>query len=224
MKQEPMKNYSEIENSPNPPVKKRGRPKDTALRARILTTAREMFLEHGFQAVSVDSIAAAAQVSNRTVFSHFHSKDQLLWAIIVAEGESLRPQLIEELPTSLRQYRQCLTDFGIGLVTLLTTPTIIRLGNLMLSESSRHPEMAKTFYQWGPGMTRRTVVEWIEHGKSQRWLAPSTPSHAGDHLLALWQGTWHLPQQLGIQGKLTRPRIEAHVKECVDLFMRAYQN
>ncbi len=145
MKQEPSKKISEIENPFDSPLKKRGRPKDTVLRDRILSTARELFLEHGFQSVSVDSIAAAAQVSNRTVFSHFHSKDQLLWAIIMAEGESLRPQLIEQLPTSLRQYRQCLTDFGIGLVSLLTTPSIIRLGNLMLSESGRHPRWRSRF-------------------------------------------------------------------------------
>ncbi len=202
--------------------KKRGRPKDSDRRARILAKARELFLEHGFQVVSVDRIAAAAEVSNRTVFSHFPSKEDLLWAIIRDEGEAMRPIFPEQLPKNAGEFREGLVALGRGLVSLLTSPQIIQLGNLMLSESRRHPEMAKTFYQWGPLATRRSLSEWVTHGKRLGWLSPTTPDHAGDHLIALWQGCWHLPQQLGIEGNLSRRRIEAHVLECVDLFMRAY--
>ncbi len=203
--------------------RKRGRPKDAERRARIVSKARELFLEHGFQVVSVDSIASAANVSNRTVFSHFPSKEDLLWAIVQDEGEVARPQIPEALPTSVRQLHDGLVAFGIGLVGLLTSPAIVRLGLLILSEASRHPDLAKTFYQWGPLATRRTLGRWIEHAKSSGWLSERTPLHAGDHLLALWQGCWHLPQQLGLEGKLSQRQVESHVRECVDLFMRAYR-
>ncbi len=205
-------------------ARKRGRPKDEVRRQRILATAREMFLEHGFQVVSVDAIAAAAEVSNRTVYSHFPSKDELLWAIIRAEGEAIRPHFPSDMPKTLKQYRLGLSQFGIGLVSLLTSPSIIRLGNLMLSEANRHPTLAQAFYSWGPGKTRATLEQWIDHGKTRKWLAAATPRHAGDHLLALWQGTWHLPQQLGLESKLTQPRIKAHVQECLELFFKAYRS
>jgi TetR/AcrR family transcriptional repressor of mexJK operon len=202
--------------------KKRGRPKDSDRRARILAKARELFLENGFQAVSVDSIAAAAEVSNRTVFSHFPTKEELLWAIIREEGEAMRPVFPEHLPKSAEEFRDGLVAWGKSLITLLTTPHIIQLGNLILSESKRHPEMARAFYQWGPQATRRALAKWIAHGKQLGWLSEATPEHAGDHLIALWQGCWHLPQQLGLEERLSRRRIDAHVLECIDLFMRSY--
>ncbi len=202
--------------------KRRGRPKDANLRKQILEKARELFLEHGFQVISVDTIANAASVSNRTIFSHFASKEELLWAIVREEGEALRPSFPSQLPDSSRQFSKSLTEFGVGLVSMLTSPNIIRLGKLIVSESIRHPDMARSFYEWGPMSTRTILAKWIEHGKSKGWLSRSTPPHAGDHLLALWQGCWHLPQQLGINGKLSNQRVRSHVQECLELFLRAY--
>ena len=45
---------------------------------RIVETAAALFLQHGFTAVSMDQIAAAAQVTKMTVYQHFRSKEILL--------------------------------------------------------------------------------------------------------------------------------------------------
>ncbi|KOG87556.1 TetR/AcrR family transcriptional regulator [Streptomyces varsoviensis] len=47
-------------------------------RARIAATATEMFLERGFDEVTVADVAAAAGVSKVTVFAHFDRKEDLL--------------------------------------------------------------------------------------------------------------------------------------------------
>jgi len=47
---------------------------------RILTAARELFGEHGFEPVPLTGIAAAAGVSVQTVFNHFSSKEELFFA------------------------------------------------------------------------------------------------------------------------------------------------
>src|SRR5690606_22208157 len=59
------------------PAASPGRPKDLAKRAAILQAAERMFLQHGFEGVSMDQIAAAAGVSKLTVYSHFGDKDAL---------------------------------------------------------------------------------------------------------------------------------------------------
>ena len=46
-------------------------------RSAILEAAAEQFRLHGFETASVDSIAAAAGVSKRTVYNHFPSKEEL---------------------------------------------------------------------------------------------------------------------------------------------------
>lgn len=54
--------------------------KKRAVREAIATTARRMFAERGFDAVTVAEIAAAAEVSEKTVFNHFPTKEELAFA------------------------------------------------------------------------------------------------------------------------------------------------
>jgi len=54
--------------------------KKRASRQAIAATARRLFAERGFEAVTVAEVAAAAQVSEKTVFNHFPTKVDLAFA------------------------------------------------------------------------------------------------------------------------------------------------
>ena len=48
-------------------------------REAIAQAAADLFAEHGFDAVTVDDVARAADVSRQTVFNYFPSKEQMLF-------------------------------------------------------------------------------------------------------------------------------------------------
>jgi AcrR family transcriptional regulator len=54
--------------------------KKRAARESIAGTARRLFAERGFDAVTVAEVAAAAQVSEKTVFNYFPTKEDLAFA------------------------------------------------------------------------------------------------------------------------------------------------
>ena len=54
--------------------------KKRAARESIAATARRLFAERGFDAVTVAEVAAAADVSEKTVFNHFPTKEDLAFA------------------------------------------------------------------------------------------------------------------------------------------------
>jgi AcrR family transcriptional regulator len=54
--------------------------KKRVARELIAATARRLFAERGFDAVTVAEIAAAADVSEKTVFNHFPTKEDLAFA------------------------------------------------------------------------------------------------------------------------------------------------
>lgn len=54
--------------------------KKRATRDAIASTARRLFAERGFEAVTVAEIAVAADVSEKTVFNHFATKEDLVFA------------------------------------------------------------------------------------------------------------------------------------------------
>jgi AcrR family transcriptional regulator len=54
--------------------------KKRATREAIATAARRLFVERGFDAVTVAEVAVAADVSEKTVFNHFATKEDLAFA------------------------------------------------------------------------------------------------------------------------------------------------
>jgi AcrR family transcriptional regulator len=57
-------------------------------RQRILDASYDLFWRHGFVRVSVDDIAERANVTKRTVYQHFRSKDDVM-AVVLAHSSAL---------------------------------------------------------------------------------------------------------------------------------------
>ena len=92
--------------------------KKAATRKAISDAATMLFIERGFDDVSVREVAEAADVSPTTVFAHFPQKE----ALVFDEDEELRDLLVaavrdrasgESVSDALRRfYRRGLLDFG----------------------------------------------------------------------------------------------------------------
>lgn len=62
---------------------------------RIAETAMALFLEQGYESVTVEAVADASRVSRRTVFRHFDGKDELAFPDHSARLELLSRHLVE---------------------------------------------------------------------------------------------------------------------------------
>ncbi|APA74878.2 TetR family transcriptional regulator [Mycobacterium avium subsp. hominissuis] len=67
-----MDGVTELEKGP------RGRRRGRGARERILGAAQQLFRERGINNTGMDLLCAAAQVSKRTAYQHFGSKDELI--------------------------------------------------------------------------------------------------------------------------------------------------
>ncbi len=52
------------------------------VRERILSTAYDLFCRHGTRAVGIDRVIAEAGVAKMSMYRHFHSKDELILAVL----------------------------------------------------------------------------------------------------------------------------------------------
>ncbi len=82
-------------------------------RAAIADAAMKLFVEHGFDAVTVADVARAADVSQKTVFNYFPTKEDL----VLHGGQERRAALIEAIRTRkpgtslVKPFRNATTDF-----------------------------------------------------------------------------------------------------------------
>ena len=72
--------------------------KKRATRDAIAATARRLFAERGFDAVTVGEIAVAANVSEKTVFNHFATKHDLVFAGGEARQAQLQAAIAQRAP------------------------------------------------------------------------------------------------------------------------------
>ncbi|MET8559026.1 helix-turn-helix domain-containing protein [Streptomyces sp. NPDC004959] len=90
--------------------------KKEATRARIAEAGLRLFREHGYDATTLDDIAAAAGISRRTFFYYFKSKDDVLlaWHGAGALSSALHPAMLEQSPeqTPLEAAMRCLLSLA----------------------------------------------------------------------------------------------------------------
>src|SRR5918994_875888 len=67
-------------------------------RQLIADTARRLFAERGFESVTVAEIARAADVSEKTVFNYFPTKEELFYSRLEAFEEELLAAVREREP------------------------------------------------------------------------------------------------------------------------------
>ena len=88
----------------------------SATHQRILDAAYTLFYRNGFARVNVDEIAQAANVTKRTLYDHFRSKDELL-AEVLQRQNALALQKIEKwdmraVPTISEMLDRLFGDFA----------------------------------------------------------------------------------------------------------------
>jgi TetR/AcrR family transcriptional regulator, regulator of autoinduction and epiphytic fitness len=133
--------------------------------AAILTGAMQEFLARGYAAASMDRISAAAGVSKATVYSHFRDKQALFNALIEQLVEkkfrtifgSTDMQVLQGHPqTVLRQLAERTIDAGAN------DRQFLDFMRLIVGESGRFPELARTFVRNIEVTTFKALVEYLK--------------------------------------------------------------
>jgi AcrR family transcriptional regulator len=91
-------------------AKPRRERKKAAVRAHILTTAIELFSQHGIDSVTVDQIADAADIGKGTIYNYFSTKEDIVVAFMV-DFETRVQAKVRRLVTSKGSLESILAGF-----------------------------------------------------------------------------------------------------------------
>ncbi|WP_252270826.1 TetR/AcrR family transcriptional regulator [Pseudomonas subflava] len=101
---------------------------------RIVDAALSLFLANGYQATTLDAIAAKAGISRRTFFSYFKSKDDIVMSVMDAGWASMCADLLKTSPDE--QPLDAVRDVMAKQMSRYTTEEMTSLDNLMRSSES----------------------------------------------------------------------------------------
>ncbi|MGY2343187.1 TetR/AcrR family transcriptional regulator [Pseudomonas sp. SDO5532_S415] len=199
-----------------------GRPKDLAKRQAILDAAKTLFLTKGYANTSMDAVATQANVSKLTVYSHFNDKETLFSAAVVAKCEEQLPTLFFELPDGVA-VKTVLLNIARGFHLLINSDESVNLHRLIMTLGSQDPKLSLIFFEAGPERMLHGMERLLSKVDQSGVLRIDKPRNAAEHFFCLLKGAANFRLLYGCGEPLTGEAAESHVREVVELFMRAYR-
>jgi len=191
-----------------------------AARLRSLTDmAADMFLEQGYDSVSLDTLIARVGGSRRNI-SRFGGKEGLFVEVVTRLCADLQRPLME-LKISLKDERTALTQFGESVLAFILRPRALALHRLMVAEGARASKLAQAVYKAGPENAARVLSAWIEARQKTGQLRKDLPAlELADKFLELLVPG---PQLRALVGLAATPLSAADranfTRKAVDIFL-----
>jgi TetR/AcrR family transcriptional repressor of mexJK operon len=191
-----------------------------AKRDAILEAARKVFMEVGFGATSMDTIAAEAKVSKQTVYNHFGSKEELFAAMIrywvdqklVVMGEAAKQVKPED---TLRAMAHQFLDHG-------SAEQRVAMYRILMAESPRFPELGQIFYGAGPALVRKFVADYLAEQHKRGTLHVENPQLTAEQFFGMLNGC-QFKAQLGIEPLPNKQTIDVYIDHAIMLIMKALE-
>jgi AcrR family transcriptional regulator len=192
-----------------------------ARREAILEVAEGVFLEEGFGAASMSTIAARLGGSKGTLYNYFKSKDELFEAYVLRRCV-VNLDLIYNLPAEGDQVEETLMRLGRAYLQRVLAEDNLRHFRLIVAEAERSPEIGKAFYEAGPARGAERLAERIGQWVALGRLEVDDPIQAAHQFTGLCQNRYFKQRLCNAIPELTKAQVEAEVAAAVKTFLRAY--
>ncbi|MCX2725109.1 TetR/AcrR family transcriptional regulator [Roseibium salinum] len=185
---------------------------------QIIEAAIAEFQEKGYAGASMDRISERAQVSKRTVYNHFDSKDTLFRAINQCLADQVNSALEIPYDPDL-PIRDALLRLGWAEGELMVNPCFMGLARMVMSETIRDPELADDMDK---RMTKLSVfTEFMDRATREGKLAAEDPAVAAQQFLGLIKARCFFPN-IHIGRVPEREEVAKIIDETVDMFLARY--
>lgn len=187
-----------------------------ARRNLIVTTAIDLFLEQGYDAVTVDEIIRVVGGSKTNLYKHFGGKEGLFSEVVEQLcHDFLQPLSVLEV-SSLRP-ADGLRVLGSTLLKMLMADRHVAFQRLMLAVSGRFPDLTGVWFESGPVQSRKAFANFIASKQATGEMREADP-----HMLAIQYHDMIVtnPLYLALMGKKpSAAEIESSIDSAVTTFL-----
>jgi TetR/AcrR family transcriptional regulator, mexJK operon transcriptional repressor len=192
-------------------------------RDKIVRSAAKLFLEKGYDSVSINDIIDLVGGSKGTIYSNFGSKEKLFEAVV----EQLCSDVTHQIDTRpIGTIDEQLTRIAKSFVSKVLSPQILSFHRLVTSIGRTFPAAGRLFYNTGPRTAYQIIAEWIALQQGSGNIRSDMDPHSlavlfHDMLIGEQQLSWLTSAS---NEKDRAKRIDQTIRLTVSVFLRGCSN
>jgi AcrR family transcriptional regulator len=190
-------------------------------REAILDAARDVFLEDGFAATSMSTIAARVGGSKATLYTYFKSKEELFDAYVRRHCAWQRDKMYS-LPAAGEDIEASLKRLGRNYLRTVMSDFSLRHFRMITAEAERSPEIGRIFYEAGPASGVRLLAGMLTEAKDKGQLAFEDAEATAHQFLALCQNRMLKARLCAAMAEPSEKEITIETDRAVKVFLAAY--
>lgn len=176
---------NQLDRKPRPGAGRPTREQAEQRHIELLDRALELFLENGFELVTIETIAAAVGMTKRTVYARYEDKRALFKAAVqraierwIVPLETLQAAESEDLEATL---------VAIARIRLANaiSPAGLRLQRILNAESYRFPEIFRLAQEQGVAPTIRFIADLLRRRIAAGEAAVEDPELAASAFMSM---------------------------------------
>jgi TetR/AcrR family transcriptional regulator, mexJK operon transcriptional repressor len=198
-----------------PPPTTRARRADLR-REDIVRQVAPLFLQRGYDGVSLNEIIDLVGGSKTTIYSFFGGKDGLLDAVVRYMTAEVTFGIDTKGGGTLESQ---LTRIGLSFLKLVLNPDVLAFHRLMVSMGRSFPAAGQLFFESGPVMAAKIVAGWIETHQQAGRLMAGDPQRMAQLFLDMLIGEHQLGWLTSRPDAAEPARVEETVRLAVKIFL-----
>ncbi|MFK4385638.1 MULTISPECIES: TetR/AcrR family transcriptional regulator [unclassified Bradyrhizobium] len=202
--------------------RRRGRPANEALGQTIVDAARELFLELGFQATTLDQVARRAKISKLSIYRHFENKEALFGAAIAAGCQLLfAPQALHEDDDG--SVEDQLMAVGSLLLRTLLRPDVRSVEAMVMADKTNQTSLSKLHFEAGPAHVIGQIEALLRQLHAKALLNVPDPHRSARLFAALFKGSDLVMIARFDQARAENDKeIESYCRSAVAMFIAGH--
>lgn len=195
---------------------------DPEKRCQILSGAREVFLERGFDGASMGDIARAAGVSKGTLYVYYKDKVDLFTALVQTQCNATAERVF--VLNAEGDIAESLRNLGESYVDMMVRPENIATLRIVIAIGGKFPEISRQFFESGPRQGARRLAAFLKTKVEQGLLAIDDRDldTAANQFLALCKEAVAIPILVGAAAAPDTAHRDRVVRQAVRFFLKVY--
>ncbi|MBO9410304.1 MULTISPECIES: TetR/AcrR family transcriptional regulator [unclassified Ruegeria] len=191
---------------------------NAAKHAQIIEAAVAEFQEKGFAAASMDRVSARAEVSKRTLYKYFESKENLFRSIVI-ELSNRFAGVLDIRYEKGRDIREQLIELAWAEGRILMLPEVMAMSRMVISETLRNPDLAAA----AQGKLDKTsiFVSMLKDAAEDGQLRIDDPQSAGQEFIGLIKAKAFWPMVF-TGSVLSEAEMTATIDSSVEMILSRY--